>query len=71
MRSQIQVLCVEQGLFSDVMFQLEDFCLPAHRSFLVVRCDVMKAMFTGDFKESGSKVVSFSITVRRTGLPEI
>lgn len=58
-RDRMKELCVEQGLFSDVMFQLDDGCYTAHRQLLIARCDVMKAMFTGAFRESAAKVVIF------------
>jgi len=46
------------GLFADVMFELDDGSVPAHKAILTARCDVMKAMFSGDFRESSAKVVS-------------
>lgn len=46
------------GLFADVMFELDDGSMPAHRAILTARCDMMKAMFSGDFRESSAKVVS-------------
>lgn len=56
------------GLFADVMFELDDGSVPAHKAILTARCDVMKAMFSGDFRESSAKVVSvrdFLTFVRR------
>ena len=58
--SRIQEFCVGDGLFSDVLFQLEDGVCPAHRSLLVSRSDVMLAMFSGDFRESNATVVSIT-----------
>lgn len=49
---------VTLGLFADVMFDLDDGSVPAHKAILTARCDVMKAMFSGDFRESSAKVVS-------------
>jgi hypothetical protein len=46
------------GLFADVVFDLDDGSLPAHRAILTARCDMMKAMFSGDFRESSAKIVS-------------
>lgn len=46
------------GLFADVTFELDDGSVPAHKAILTARCDVMKAMFSGDFRESSAKVVS-------------
>jgi Rho-related BTB domain-containing protein 1/2 len=51
-------LCNTLGLFADVMFELDDGSVPAHKAILTARCDVMKAMFSGDFRESSAKVVS-------------
>lgn len=58
LRNRIQELCVGQGLFSDVVFQLDDGLYPVHRALLMCRCDMFKAMFSGDFRESIAKVVS-------------
>lgn len=57
-RQRLQDLCVGQGLFSDIVFQLDDGSFAAHRPMLMARCDMMKAMFSGDFRESSAKVVS-------------
>lgn len=46
-------------MFSDVTFELDDGHMKAHRAMLVARCDVMRAMLNGDFKEAHSNVVSF------------
>lgn len=48
-------------MFLDVYFQLEDGHCCAHKPILMARCDVMAAMFRGDFRESSAKVVSFSL----------
>lgn len=45
-------------MFADVIFELDDGNIPAHRAILTARCDVMKAMFSGDFREGNAKVVS-------------
>ena len=60
-RQRLQDLCLGQGLFSDIVFQLDDGSFAAHRPMLMARCDMMKAMFSGDFRESSAKVVSFCI----------
>lgn len=57
-RGRLRDLCLTQGLFADVMFQLDDGCLPAHKPLLMARCDMMRAMFSGDFREGSAKVVS-------------
>lgn len=58
-RQRLQDLCLGQGLFSDIVFQLDDGSFAAHRPMLMARCDMMKAMFSGDFRESSAKVVSY------------
>lgn len=45
-------------MFADVVFDLDDGSIPAHRAILTARCDMMKAMFSGDFRESSAKIVS-------------
>ena len=42
---------------TDVLFQLDDGTCAAHRPLLMCRCDMMGAMFSGDFRESSAKVV--------------
>ncbi|XP_014216042.1 rho-related BTB domain-containing protein 1 isoform X2 [Copidosoma floridanum] len=58
-RQRLETFCLEQGLFADVVFELDDGCLPAHRAILTARCDMMKAMFSGDFRESSAKIIAF------------
>ncbi|XP_058802582.1 rho-related BTB domain-containing protein 1 isoform X2 [Phymastichus coffea] len=58
-RQRLETLCLEQGLFADVVFDLDDGSLPAHRAILTARCDMMKAMFSGDFRESSAKIIAF------------
>ncbi|XP_044740814.1 rho-related BTB domain-containing protein 1 isoform X2 [Chrysoperla carnea] len=58
-RQRLEELCLEQGLFADVIFELDDGAYPAHKPMLVARCDMMKAMFSGDFRESQAKVIVF------------
>nr|CAD7425155.1 unnamed protein product [Timema monikensis] len=58
-RKRLQDLCLGQGLFSDIVFQLDDGSFAAHRPMLMARCDMMKAMFSGDFRESNAKVILF------------
>lgn len=36
----------------DVVFRLDDGCLPAHKPLLISSCDWMAAMFRGSFMES-------------------
>ncbi|GIY99212.1 rho-related BTB domain-containing protein 1 [Caerostris extrusa] len=65
-RNRMREVCLHQGLFfckfnhiHDVYFQLEDGLCCAHKPILMARCDVMAAMFRGDFRESSAKVVHF------------
>ncbi|XP_076631858.1 rho-related BTB domain containing isoform X1 [Colletes latitarsis] len=58
-RQRLENICLEQGLFADVVFDLDDGSVPAHKAILTARCDVMKAMFSGDFRESSAKVIVF------------
>lgn len=50
--------CIGDGCFSDIIFELDDGQMKAHRAILVARCDVMRAMLTGDFREAHSNVVN-------------
>lgn len=43
---------------SDVKFAVDDGIVHAHRSLLMVRCDVMTAMFSDNFRESSAHIVS-------------
>ncbi|XP_037876620.1 rho-related BTB domain-containing protein 1 [Bombyx mori] len=49
---------VERNTFADVTFALDDGIHLAHRAILMARCDPMKAMFQGHFRESNSRVIS-------------
>ena len=53
---------VERAQFADVTFDLDDGIHLAHRAVLMARCDPMKAMFQGHFRESTSRVVSIPTT---------
>ncbi|XP_054265747.1 rho-related BTB domain-containing protein 1-like isoform X1 [Macrosteles quadrilineatus] len=58
-RVRLKELVLAQGLFADVLFQLDDGSLSAHRPLLMARCDMMRAMFSGDFREGSAKVILF------------
>ncbi|XP_078033162.1 rho-related BTB domain containing isoform X2 [Augochlora pura] len=58
-RQRLEDICLKQGLFADVVFDLDDGSVPAHKAILTARCDVMKAMFSGDYRESSAKVIVF------------
>ncbi|XP_075160297.1 rho-related BTB domain containing isoform X1 [Haematobia irritans] len=52
--------CVGEGIFTDITFELDDEGqMKAHRAILVARCDVMRAMLAGDFREAHSSVIVF------------
>lgn len=48
---------LNQGLFTDISFELDDGYVKAHRAILIARCDVMRAMLNGDFREAHANVV--------------
>ncbi|XP_051551869.1 rho-related BTB domain-containing protein 1-like isoform X2 [Myxocyprinus asiaticus] len=50
--------CLSKGTFADVVFQLDDGYLPAHKPLLISSCDWMAAMFRGSFMESYIEEVS-------------
>lgn len=50
----------------DVVFRLDDGCLPAHKPLLISSCDWMAAMFRGSFMESYIEEVSSNILGKPT-----
>ncbi|KAG9487995.1 hypothetical protein GDO78_007674 [Eleutherodactylus coqui] len=60
---KLQPLWKSLGLFynnpslSDVIFQVQDTKIPAHRAVLVARCEVMAAMFSGSYMEANSVLI--------------
>ncbi|XP_071995933.1 rho-related BTB domain-containing protein 3 [Engystomops pustulosus] len=42
---------------ADVVFQVQDTKIPAHRSVLAARCDVMAAMFSGSYMETNCALI--------------
>ncbi|XP_063541734.1 rho-related BTB domain-containing protein 1 isoform X2 [Cydia strobilella] len=56
---RLREMYVERNLFTDITFDLDDGIHLAHRAILMARCDPMKAMFQGHFRESTSRVISF------------
>ncbi|XP_063781644.1 rho-related BTB domain-containing protein 2-like [Pseudophryne corroboree] len=50
--------CLSRGLFSDVVFTVDDGSVPAHKPLLIANCDWMVAMFRGSFRESFTPQVS-------------
>ncbi|KAG4075261.1 hypothetical protein HA402_003052 [Bradysia odoriphaga] len=59
MKKNLEKYCVNSGLFSDVTFELDDGHIKSHRAMLIARCDVMRAMLNGDFREAHSNVIIF------------
>ena len=46
---------------TDVLFQVDDGSVAAHKALLMARCEVMAGMFSYNFRESSAKVVSTDI----------
>lgn len=57
MKQNLEKYCVNMNLFTDVQFELDDGRIKCHRAMLIARCDVMRAMLNGDFREAHSNVV--------------
>jgi Rho-related BTB domain-containing protein 1/2 len=57
----LEDLCLVNGLFSDILFKLEDGTCAAHKAVLMARCDMMCAMFSHEqfFKEATARVIHF------------
>lgn len=67
MKQNLEKYCVQNGIFGDITFELDDGHMKAHRAMLVARCDVMKAMLNGDFREAHANLVRRQLhTFRRT-----
>lgn len=56
-KQSLQKYCVNLGMFNDVTFDLDDGRIKAHRAILVARCEVMRAMLNGDFREAHTNIV--------------
>ncbi|XP_078534925.1 rho-related BTB domain-containing protein 2-like isoform X1 [Lissotriton helveticus] len=50
--------CLSKGVFSDVVFRVDDGLVPAHKPLLIASCDWMVALFRGYFRESFTEEVS-------------
>lgn len=53
--------CLSSGLFADVAFELDDGIIKAHRAILIARCDVMRAMLSGAFREAHAHLVKIIV----------
>lgn len=51
----------QEKRYTDVVFELDDGSVEAHRGILANRSDVMRAMFSGDFRESHSRIVRLDL----------
>lgn len=54
---------IGSSAFADVTFELDDGKMKSHRAMLIARCDMMRAMFNGDFREAHAHTVRFLISV--------
>ncbi|KFM69417.1 Rho-related BTB domain-containing protein 2, partial [Stegodyphus mimosarum] len=59
MSSNLEKLGLQEQRFADVTFKVDNGKCIAHRSLLMARCDVMAAMFGGDFRESSAEIIPF------------
>ncbi|XP_058980140.1 rho-related BTB domain-containing protein 2-like isoform X2 [Musca domestica] len=59
LKENMEKHCSGDGLFTDITFELDEGQMKAHRAVLVSRCDVMRAMLAGDFREAHSSVIIF------------
>lgn len=66
MKKNLEKYCINQCLFGDVTFQLDDGHIKSHRAMLIARCEVMRAMLHGDFREAHSSVVRQTETFDNT-----
>ena len=53
----LKQICLKEHLLADVSFVVDGHVIPAHSVILTARCDVMAAMFCGNFSESDTKQV--------------
>lgn len=58
MKQHLEKYCVDNGMLADITFELDDGRMRAHRAMLVARCEVMRAMLNGDFREAHAHTVS-------------
>ncbi|OCT96463.1 rho-related BTB domain-containing protein 2 isoform X2 [Xenopus laevis] len=50
--------CLSRGVFSDILFKVDDGTVHAHKPLLIANCDWMVALFCGSFRESFAQEVS-------------
>ncbi|KAK3595318.1 hypothetical protein CHS0354_004470 [Potamilus streckersoni] len=56
---KLRELALEKNLLADIVFQLDDGQVSAHKPLLMGRCEMMSAMFSANFRESSFKVIPF------------
>ena len=56
-REQMGISCLQDRFNCDVIIQLDDGRVRAHRALLAARSDMMDAMFCGDYRESSTREV--------------
>ncbi|CAG9138566.1 unnamed protein product [Plutella xylostella] len=54
---RLREMYIERSLFADVTFDLDDGIQLGHKAVLMARCDPMRAMFQGHFRESTARVL--------------
>ncbi|XP_031619700.1 rho-related BTB domain-containing protein 1 isoform X2 [Contarinia nasturtii] len=50
---------IGSSAFTDVTFELDDGKMKSHRAMLISRCDMMRAMLNGDFREAHAHTIIF------------
>ncbi|XP_063699132.1 rho-related BTB domain-containing protein 1 isoform X3 [Culicoides brevitarsis] len=65
-KKNLEKYCIQSGIFSDVTFELDDGLITANRAMLVARCEVMRAMLDGDFREAHSNLISLPTVTEYT-----
>lgn len=61
MKQNLEKYCIDNGMFGDITFELDDGRIRAHRAILVARCEVMRAMLNGAFREAHAQTVKTKI----------
>ncbi|KAL3863635.1 hypothetical protein ACJMK2_005385 [Sinanodonta woodiana] len=56
---KLRELALKKNLLTDIVFQLDDGQVSAHKPLLMGRCEMMSAMFSANFREASVKVIPF------------
>lgn len=61
---------IGSSAFTDVTFELDDGKMKSHRAILIARCDMMRAMLNGDFREAHAHTVisDFNSLTKKAGM---